>query len=105
MAIVNAATSQPFQAALDTATEAGTGTGTITVTALKFSLHYNLAYGNFLALDLSLDDLVDLLPANDPARALLGGISSFVQLEGSAELTYLARKLQIPVISSPNGFG
>ncbi len=90
VAIVNASATQPFQAALDTLAEPGTGTGTVSLTALKFSLRYNLAYGNFLPLDLSLDDLVDLLPANDPARALLGGISSFVQLGGSANLNVTA---------------
>ncbi|MCC6232526.1 MAG: M10 family metallopeptidase C-terminal domain-containing protein, partial [Verrucomicrobiales bacterium] len=83
-------TAQPFTAELDTAIESGTGSGKISLTALKFSLHYNLAYGNFLPLDLSLDDLVATLPEGDPARALLGGISSFVQLEGSANLNVTA---------------
>lgn len=45
--VVSTTTSQPFDGArLDTATESGTGTGTLTLTALKFSLHYHLAYGN-----------------------------------------------------------
>jgi Ca2+-binding RTX toxin-like protein len=88
--VVNAATGQPFTAALETAVEPGTGTGSITLTALKFSLHYHLAYGDFLPLDLDLDDLVNLLPAGDPARTLLGGLSSFVQLEGSADINVTA---------------
>lgn len=90
VSVLNAAASQPFEAVIDTATEPGSGTGTISLTALKFSLHYNLAYGSFLPLDLSLSDLVDLLPPDDPARSLLGGLSSFVQLEGSAELNVTA---------------
>lgn len=90
VAVVNAQTSQPFQAQLDTTTESGTGTGPISLTALKFSLHYHLAYGNFLPLDLRLDDLVKLLPEGDPARDVLAGIASFVQLEGSANLNVTA---------------
>lgn len=82
--------SLPFEADLDTATESGLGTGTISLTALKFSLHYNLAFGDYLALDLGLADLVELLPENDPARDLLAGITSFVQLEGSANLNITA---------------
>ncbi len=58
--------------------------------ALRFSLHYNLAYGNFLPLDLRLDELVALLPEGDPARALLGGLTSLIQVEGSANLNVTA---------------
>ncbi|MGE3312307.1 MAG: hypothetical protein AB7O66_20265, partial [Limisphaerales bacterium] len=90
VAVVNAGGVLPFEAALDTLAEPGTGTGTLSLTALKFSLRYNLVYGEFPSLDLNLDDLVDLLPPDDPARALLGGISNFVQLEGSADLNVTA---------------
>ncbi|MCC7373311.1 MAG: M10 family metallopeptidase C-terminal domain-containing protein [Verrucomicrobiales bacterium] len=82
--------SLPFTAELDTAVESGTGKGTVSLTALKFSLHYNLAYGDFLPLDLDLNDLIEMLPEGDPARALLGGLSSFVQLEGSADINVAA---------------
>jgi len=90
VSVINADSAQPFQASLDSAAETGSGTGTISLTALKFSLHYNLAYGAFLPLDLGLTDLVALLPAGDPARTLLGGIGSLVQLEGSANLNVTA---------------
>lgn len=82
--------SLPFTAELDTTAEPGIGKGTVSLTALKFSLHYNLAYGDFLPLDLDLADLIDLLPEGDPARTLLGGLSSFVQLEGSADINVSA---------------
>ena len=82
--------SVPFSASVDTATEADSGPGTISLTALKFSLHYNLAYGSFLPLDFGLTDLLGFLDPGDPAIGLLGGISSVVQLEGSANINVTA---------------
>lgn len=89
VAKVNTKEGVPIHADLDVAVETG-GSGTVTLTALKFSLHYNLAYGSFHTLDLGFEDILGMLDAQDPAVAALGGISRLVQLEATGSLNVTA---------------
>lgn len=86
---VNALAGSPISAALDTAVETG-GTGRISLTALKFSLHYNLAYGSSHRLDLGLADLLAMLDPNDPAVLASSGITDIVQIDASGTLDVTA---------------
>ena len=59
-------------------------TGAVTAfTALKLELNYELAYGNFLDFSLNIDDLLDLLPPDDPAQILLSGDRKSTRLNSS----------------------
>jgi Ca2+-binding RTX toxin-like protein len=81
----------PVTVAPDTTTITGDGTandgsGVITKTALKLHFNYTLAYGIQRPFELSLADLVPLLPAGSPAVALLAGFTSFIDVEGTGKL-------------------
>lgn len=94
--VVNAAGASPFTVDFDKSASptgdgaANDGLNTITETAIKFHLEYGLAYGNLLPLSFSLGEIVNLLPAGHPARAVLEGVSDIVQIEGSANLNVTA---------------
>ena len=74
---------------LDAVAEPGSGPGAINTTVLNLKLAYSIAYGNLLPLQLSLGDLVNLLPAG-PTKDALFGITDFVQIEGSATINVTA---------------
>ncbi len=84
------ATTMPFDAALDTADASNAGTGTVHETALKMDLSYHLSYANSLPFQFSLEDLINLLPSDSPARDLLAGVASLISVEGSGNLNVTA---------------
>lgn len=68
------------------------GDGAITVTALKFSIQYALAYGSFESFQFNIDELLESMSSADSAalQALLGGVGSLVDVEGTADLNVTA---------------
>ena len=84
------ATAMPFTASLDPADAGNSGQGAVQQTALKISLSYNLAYANTVPFQFSLADLIDLLPSDSPVRDLLEGVSDFIQISGSGQVSVTA---------------
>ncbi len=68
------------------------GEGVITTTALKFSIQYSLGYGSFESLQFNIDELLTALPSTDAEalQALLGGVGSLIDVEGTADLNVTA---------------
>ena len=62
------------------------GSGVITTTALKLSLQYSIAYGNFHSFQFNMDDLLSAMSADQAAvvQAVLAGVGSLVDVEGTS---------------------
>ena len=83
-------TNAPLTIMLDPADANNDGTGAITKTALKLSLNVTLAYGEIdRPFELNLADIADRI-SNPTAAALLGGFTSFIDVEGSGILSISA---------------
>jgi hypothetical protein len=85
--VISAATGSPITVIRDVNAEpTHDGSGVMTKTALKLHFNLNLAYGEQRSFELNLADLVPLLPSGSPAASLLGGLTSFIDVEGTGRL-------------------